>query len=305
MNNMNNPEIQQECDQLLGELSSLWVKMTVNGDRILFKLDYAPGGYDQYLAENYSTTPLPTTGLVFCHSWKEAKMFLLLCRDRDTTTGTIDSEKIAEVVGRIRAEALREAVNNHFADESRSLDDMPVRDGEIQEFNSFPYEIDPSHFIYTLNWSDLYGAHPSKELPLINNCLLVDVVGDTGNEQPTEVLEDEWQDIYGIPADSLEAFIVAKQLNGWDDFKKKGVPSTFWIRYDLMGGIWLKPIPEAGVTFNLLRQNKVGCFAENSNFSDLDNKIRAWLTAAIAAINDETDEDDIELLSNLRQAFNL
>lgn len=298
---------QQICDRLeaqIDEYTTLNRTISQWGG-IIYELDYAGHGEREYLTKAYAAvTPVMSVGQVRCEDWAEAELFLTLLLERYTSGRTIDPEVPTKIANAICLKGWREAVSACVED--ADIKDLPIKEAKISSWiwEGIPYsdgELEQEHFLYTLEASDVYLGHPDDDLPAVEGCLLVQVYGDDA-EQSVELGEKEerghrstFKEYWGVEGSSLEAFL-ALQLLCHNKNLSKEFPDYAYIRYQLVGGIWLRPIPEAITSFLSLRNSRYGCFSPSHNFSDQDENINRWLTKIEAAIADETDDETVELI---------
>lgn len=310
------PATQLECDQLEARINEYTsISRTIGTWKsIVYELDYAGHGEEEYLAKRYSSImPSMCSGLVNCEDWDEAKLFLTLLLERYASGGTIDPEVSDEIAGRIRLEGWRDAISLHVEDSD--IEDLPIRDAEIPYWmlEALPSEskgLQLDHLLYTLNHSNGYLSHPSEDLPKVEGCLLLETDGDDseahvelgtkefGHPDDSETFEGRW----GVPADSLEAFL-ALQLVCHNKNLSKEFPEYAYVHYQLMGGVWLRPIPEAITSFLALRKARYGCFSPDHNYSDRDESVDRWLEKVEGAIDEDTEDEIAALIRKTRSAY--
>lgn len=311
------PATQLECDQLearINEYAS--ISRTIGTWKsIVYELDYAGHGEEEYLAKRYShVMSSMCPGLVNCQDWDEAKLFLTLLLERYAAGGSIDPEVSDEIAGRIHLEGWRDVISLHVEDSD--IEDLPIRDAEVPYWVVEPmlrdaqYGIDGDHLLYTLNESNAYLPHPSENLPVVEGCLLVHTCGDAsevdvelgtkefGHPDDSETFEGRW----GVPADSLEA-LLALQMVCHNRNLAKEFPEYAYVPYAVMGGVWLRPIPEAITSFLALRKARYGCFSPDHNYDDRDESVDRWLEKVEGAIVEDTEDEIAALIRKTRSAY--
>ena len=311
------PATQLECDQLEARINEYTsISRTIGTWKsIVYELDYAGHGEEEYLAKRYSSVmPSMCSGLVNCEDWDEAKLFLTLLLERYAAGRTIDPEVPSEIADRIHREGWRDAISSHVEDSD--IEDLPIREAEVPYWVVEPMleqsqsGVDGDHLLYTLAESDAYLGYPSSELPEVEGCLLVHTVGcdseaevSLGSKEckhPNEYacFEDYW----GVPADSLEAFL-ALQMVCHNRNLAKEFPEYAYVHYQLMGGVWLRPIPEAITSFLALRKARYGCFSPDHNYDDRDESVDRWLEKVEGAIDEDTEDEIAALIRKTRIAY--
>jgi hypothetical protein len=273
--------LQEECDRLEEQIGEhTYLTRTITGwGNIIYKLDYVGHGVGEYLSEHYSSVSTMCSGQVRCEDWAEAKLFLTLLLERYTSGGSVDPQ-------------------------------IPEKIAECMNFQGWPVTKrwwESEHFLYTLNVSDAYLSYPSEDLPEVQGCLLVLVVGEDseshvelGSKESNQ--NDSFEQYWGVAGDSLEAFL-ALQMVCHNKNLAKEFPRTAFIRYALVGGVWLRPIPEAIKSFVDLRDAKYGLFYPNFNLDDQDEKIALWLERVEAAIDEDTEDEIAALIRKTRSEY--
>jgi hypothetical protein len=304
--------LQEECDRLEEQIGEhTYLTRTITGwGNIIYKLDYVGHGVGEYLSEHYSSVSTMCSGQVRCEDWAEAKLFLTLLLERYTSGGSVDPqipEKIAECMN---FQGWRDAIYYHVG--CSDISDLPIRDAELPSWIIEQMPVtkrwwESEHFLYTLNVSDAYLSYPSEDLPEVQGCLLVLVVGEDseshvelGSKESNQ--NDSFEQYWGVAGDSLEAFL-ALQMVCHNKNLAKEFPRTAFIRYALVGGVWLRPIPEAIKSFVDLRDAKYGLFYPNFNLDDQDEKIALWLERVEAAIDEDTEDEIAALIRKTRSEY--
>jgi hypothetical protein len=214
----------------------------------LFRFTGSPGGMQEYLSINYSTvTPSSSPGIVRCEDDAEVDLFLTLLEGRVSDPSTpFDYQKVLEASNKVYYEGLRDAVSHHCEDRDPE-NDFPLKDGEV------PYWVleglgvpDDSTLLYTAGWSDLYGSYWDIPEPDGDNAasLLFHIQGDVGGESHVELGSgDDVENWWGIEEGSLEWFLWAQLFCHSCNLAREH-PKYAYVRYDIMGGVWLTPDPE-------------------------------------------------------------
>ena len=224
-------------------------------DRHLFRLDGSPGGMQEYLSINYAdVTPSSSPGIVRCEDEAEVDLFLTLLEKRvSDPSASFDYRNVLKAADNVYYHGLRDAMSHHCEDGDPESD-FPLKDGDV------PYWIlealgipDGAVLLYTANWSDLYGSHYDIPVPEGDNAesLLFYIQGDVGAESYVELGSgDDMENWWGVEEGSLEWFLWAQLFCHNCNLARKH-PQYAYIRYDIIGGVWLVPDPE---NLNVLKE---------------------------------------------------
>ena len=264
---------QAECDRLLEELSEhVYMEQIVRGRDIIYDLKLSPPSEEKYLSIAYETCPTMVLGCVSFPDWEKARGFLLLSLERYRSGGEIDVEKVQKAAYKIWRKGIESAVKWHL---KVLPEDLPIRKAVVPTRNrtvidrkrKIEHKLNKDNLLYTLDWSDLYGGYPDDDLPSVEGCLFVEAIADTGSESFIALGDEKsFKRRWGITMNSIESFLALAQFyvaeptfetyisqrahNHHAEVLYKAIgQQCAVIRYDLMGGVWLRPIPAAIADF--------------------------------------------------------
>lgn len=299
--------IEQRVDHVNSLYGGTLVTMRRRESDILLTFPGATeGGYEEYLAAKYDTSPHACLGQVVCHDHAEASFFMDLLEGRVIERPgefLFDADAINEATKLVYAEGLKQAVQSHGDEGGESL---PYTGGcpswlyGWAEVNHL-YNAD---LLYTAGWSSV-GAHfsdivqPSGE---DESSLLLFINNDTGSESHVDLGSgEEFERSWGIEEGSLEWFLWCQTFCHNTNLSK-GNPSTALIRYDVMGAVWLRPTPDnlQYLEFCLSRDD---CRRYHDWRDDgLASVVPRWLEAVKGKI-EEDDEWNLELFVELEEKY--
>ena len=210
---------------------SWWLDLSrVSGHTAVFTFDFPGvpevGAKDKYLNMHYvmaSSVP----GQVICESIEEADRFLDLVEQQDNKP--IEYEKVLQFGGMVHYHGWVDAIYAFVED----TDELPAEADGAPYWVELP-EFDGAELITTVGSSSVHGSHHDIVQPDDETALLIEIVADVGGEREVELAQE--LEAVGIEEDTLEEFL-ALQLVCHDE--RYG-----YVRYDLMGAIWLASVPE-------------------------------------------------------------
>jgi hypothetical protein len=310
---------QAECDRLLEELSEyIYMEQMVRSGDIIYDLKLSPPSEEKYLSIAYETCPVMVLGCVSFPDWEKARGFLLLLLERYRSGGEIDVQKVQVAAHKIWRKGIESAVKWHL---KVLPEDLPIREAVVPSRNrtvidrerEIEHKFNKDNLLYTLDWSDLYGGYPDDDLPSVEGCLFVEAIADTGGEAFVPLGDaTSFKRKWGIPMDSVEAVLLLAQFcvfevdmmdlafmrtyNHHTSALNKAIGQQYAaIRYDLMGGVWLRPTPAAIADFVKMKSLDYGLFGRK-NRSDWDEEIATWLKLIESKITPETPTRIVKLI---------
>lgn len=303
--------LQAECDRLLEELSEyIYMEQIIRSGDVIYDLKLSPPSEEKYLSIQYEVYPAMVLGCVSFPDWEKAHAFLALLLERYRHGGEIDVEKIQQAAKKIWRKGITSAVKWHL---KVLPEDLPIREAVVPARNrtvidrerEVEYKFNKDNLLYTLDWSNLYGGYPDDDLPSVEGCLFVEAIADIGGEALVPLGDaTSFKRKWGIPLDSVEAVLLLAQFcvsevdgmelafmqmhNHHAKSLREAIGQQYAaIRYDLMGGVWLRPIPAAIADFVKMKCVDYGLFG-HKNRSDWDEEIATWLKLIESKITPET-----------------